>query len=42
MIERFYRAFEINKIRISYYIDEAAKAVKIIRVRSTHQKPFSY
>ncbi|MCE7058853.1 type II toxin-antitoxin system RelE/ParE family toxin [Dyadobacter sp. CY343] len=37
-----FRAFETQKIRISYYINESTKTVNIIRVRSVRQKPFDH
>lgn len=35
-----YRAFEIHKIRVSYYID--VKFIMIIRIRHTKQEPLFY
>lgn len=35
-----YRAFEIHRIRISYYLSE--KFIMIIRVRHTKQEPLQY
>ena len=35
-----YRAFEIYHIRIAYYIEP--EAIRIIRIRSTHQEPLDY
>ena|SRR5687768_16547282 len=37
-----FRAFEIEKIRVSYYIDEGEKTVNIIGVRSARQQPLEH
>ncbi|MCF2442872.1 type II toxin-antitoxin system RelE/ParE family toxin [Dyadobacter sp. CY345] len=37
-----FRAFEIYRFRITYYINKDAKSVSILRVRSTWQEPLLY
>lgn len=37
-----FRSFEVFKIRVTYFIDDANHLVNIIRVRSTRQEPLSY
>lgn len=36
----YYRAFELHRLRISYWI--SGEEIRIIRVRSTYREPLSY
>ena len=37
-----FRAVEVKKFRISYYINEPSKEVFILRIRNTKQEPLPY
>jgi len=36
-----FRAFEVYKFRVTFYVDEENKIVNILRVRSTKQEPLT-
>lgn len=37
-----FRSFELYRIRVSYFIDEANSTVSILRIRSTWQEPLEH